>query len=191
MLEWAARLRRREVAEVAGPYPAVAEAYRANLEPIYRFIYRKVGNREAAEDLTGEVFAKAVRGLRAERSPQATQSWLYATARTTIVDYWRRHASEAADLDIADLEDILGAPGEGSGPRSSATVETVAEGRVERLLAALPERDRAVLALRFLRGYTLVEVARELGTSEGNVKVLQHRALKRAAALGRDDHGHG
>lgn len=53
-----------------------------------------------------------------------------------------------------------------------------------------------MLTLRFLQGYTLAEAAHELGTSEGNVKVLQHRALKRAAALGtmalgRDRHERG
>jgi len=42
--------------------------------------------------------------------------------------------------------------------------------------------------LRFLRGYTLAETAREVGTTEGNVKVLQHRALKRAAHLESGNH---
>ncbi len=49
------------------------------------------------------------------------------------------------------------------------------------LLATLSARDQEVLTLRFLRGYTLAETATAMGTTEGNVKVLQHRALKRAA----------
>jgi DNA-directed RNA polymerase specialized sigma24 family protein len=80
MLEWAARLRRRDTAALVERETTVAAAYRANLEPIYRFMYRKVGNRETAEDLTEEVFAKAVRGLHAGHAPQAVQAWLYATA---------------------------------------------------------------------------------------------------------------
>src|SRR2546426_7676094 len=109
MLEWAARLRRREVVMPAGPQQALVEAYRANLAAVYRYIYRRVGNRETAEDLTEEVFVKAVHDLEAERAPQAVQSWLYATARTTIVDYWRRHT--VATANIADLEGVLLDPG--------------------------------------------------------------------------------
>ena len=48
-----------------------------------------VGNREEAEDLTSQVFLKAVRSMNAERSSQAGQKWLYQVARTTIADYWR------------------------------------------------------------------------------------------------------
>ncbi|MCA1598553.1 MAG: hypothetical protein LC769_05940 [Chloroflexi bacterium] len=48
-----------------------------------------------------------------------------------------------------------------------------------------------MLELRFLRGYTLSETARELAMSEGNVKVVQHRALKRAATLEGHDDGRG
>ncbi len=187
MLEWAARLRRRDTSATVDRETTVSAAYRANLEPIYRFIYHKVGNRETAEDLTGEVFAKAVHGLHDGRAPQAVQAWLYATARTTIVDYWRARGGET--VDIAEVEDML----------FVAETETVlwapcparTERRVDRLLAALPERERRVLELRFLRGYTLIETARELGMSEGNVKVVQHRALKRAATVEGHDDGRG
>jgi RNA polymerase sigma-70 factor (ECF subfamily) len=51
---------------------------------------------------------------------------------------------------------------------------------VDSLLATLPENYRRVLELRFLRGYSVRETARELGLSETNVKVLQFRALNRA-----------
>jgi RNA polymerase sigma-70 factor (ECF subfamily) len=189
MLEWAARLRRQEVVVRGGPQQAIAEAYRANLASVYRFIYRRVGNRETAEDLTEEVFAKAIQGLQAERAPQAVQSWLYATARTTIVDYWR--AQIGTTVDIAEFENILS-----DSDGDDEQWETQTARRVTALLDALPPRERRVLTLRFLRGYTLAEAARELGTSAGNVKVLQHRALKRAATLeamarGKDRHERG
>jgi RNA polymerase sigma-70 factor (ECF subfamily) len=184
MLEWAARLRQKEVADAASPHRTVAEAYRTHVEAIYRFIYRKVGNRETAEDLTAEVFAKALQWLQADRPGHSVQAWLFATARTTIVDYWRRHVDET--VDISALENLL------------FTAETDAETlgaddhdrqRVEEILSALPEREGAVLRLRFLRGYSLAEAAQELGTTEGNIKVMQHRALKRAATIRWDGDG--
>lgn len=183
MLEWAARLRRRETDDTRTLHPGVVRAYRDNLAPVYLFIYRKVGNRETAEDLTSDVFAKAIRWLSADHSPQAVQAWLYATARTTIVDHWRGQIGDT--VDIAELELLLHDSNAERGDEQRAIQQ------VDRLLAALPERERTVLQLRFLRGYSLAETAREVGTTEGNVKVLQHRALKRAAQLGRGEHERG
>ena len=63
--------------------------------------------------------------------------------------------------------------------------------RARALLDRLPENYRTVLAYRLLEGATVTETARRMGTSEGNVKVLQHRALKRAARLPESDSAHG
>src|ERR671933_2341932 len=79
----------------------LGSTFRENAAKIYRFIYAKVGNREAAEDLTSVVFLKAVRWLAADRSADSVRSWLYATARTSIADYWRAQA-----LDRRAAEDV-------------------------------------------------------------------------------------
>ena len=55
---------------------------------------------------------------------------------------------------------------------------------VDALLAALPENYRHVLEFRFLKSYTLKETAAAMGITEANVKVMQHRALQKAAKLG-------
>jgi len=177
MLEWARGLGRHEQAE---PREAVAEAYGAHLADVYRFIYRRVGHAQTAEDLTGDVFIKAVQWLRSAYDPPQIQAWLYATARTTIVDHWQRQAGETVDLAV--VEHVLFDPDPDQDEQGIGAPP--AEDQAQRLLAALSERERAVLTLRFLRGYTTAEVARELELSDGNVKVIQHRALKRAAALG-------
>ncbi|GAC1401248.1 MAG: sigma-70 family RNA polymerase sigma factor [Chloroflexota bacterium] len=178
MLEWAARLRRREVIEPPGPRQAVADAYCAYLEPLYRYIYRHVGNRETAEDLTGEVFARAVQGLDSARAPHAIRAWLYAVARTSIVDHWRGQGGGTVDISL--LEETLAAT---AGPNGETNlVGAGAERRVAAVLSRLDERDQTVLRLRFLEGYSVTEAAQALGVSEGNLKVLQHRALKKAAA---------
>jgi RNA polymerase sigma-70 factor (ECF subfamily) len=63
-------------------------------------------------------------------------------------------------------------------PRNSAAAE-----RAERLLALLPDNFRSILELRFLRGYSVREAANELGVTESNARVLQFRALRKAAEL--------
>jgi len=134
-----------------------------------------VGNREAAEDLTSQVFVKAARWLAEDRSADSIRSWLYTTARGAIVDYWR----EQSHYPSVPLDDSLAVLFCGTaGPEE---VRRTRE-RASRLLAALPERERTVLQLRFLRGYTAAEIGRALGLTPGNVRILQLRALRRAAA---------
>src|SRR5947207_6827455 len=67
----------------------LAEMYRAYAADLQRFISNKVGDPALAEDLTSTVFLKALRWLREDQSLESVLGWLYATARTTIVDYWQ------------------------------------------------------------------------------------------------------
>src|SRR5690242_4138125 len=60
-----------------------------NLSLIYRYVYTWVRNREEAEDLTSEIFLKAVQGVDYRRSPREIQNWFYRIARTTLADHWR------------------------------------------------------------------------------------------------------
>ncbi len=148
-------------------------AFQENAARIYRFIYAKVGNREVAEDLTSQVFLKAARWLADDRSADSIRSWLYTTARSTIVDYWREQSkAQSVPLDEAVLFCGTDGPQEVRRTRERAL----------RILAALPARERDVLRLRFLHGYSAAEIGQALGLSPGNVRVLQLRALRRAAA---------
>jgi RNA polymerase sigma factor (sigma-70 family) len=163
-----------------GAAQAVAEetplgtAFQENAARIYRFIYAKVGNREAAEDLTRQVFLKAVRWLAADRGADSIRSWLYHTARSAIADYWREQ-SQQPTVPLEGLDTLLFCGGEGPEevPRTRA--------RAWRILDALPEREREVLRLRFLQGATAREIGQTLGLLPGTVRVLQLRALRRAA----------
>lgn len=156
---------------------ASGDAFQENATKIYAFVYAKVGNRAAAEDLTSQVFLKAVRWLAADRSADSIRSWLYATARTAVADYWREQSVQA-QVPLAVVENMLF---QGSdGPAESRRTREWAR----RVLAALPEREREVLRLRFLKGYSAAEVGQALGLTAGNVRVIQLRALQRAAAMG-------
>jgi RNA polymerase sigma-70 factor (ECF subfamily) len=74
-----------------------------------------------------------------------------------------------------------------SSPAADVVRQEQTAARARALLAQLPEHYRAVLSYRLLEGLSVAETARRMGTSEGNVKILQHRALKRAAELREDD----
>ena len=162
--------------------PALAELYDAHLAAVYRFVYSKVGNREEAEDLTSQVFIKAVRNLDRTRDAESIHSWLLQVARTTVADHWRRFYR----LRVNSLEDLLAAGWEGPVQQQTDLRAYHPEERVQALLARLPERQRDVLTYRFLLNYSIRETADQMQLSEANVKVLQFRALKRAAALERE-----
>ncbi len=150
-------------------------AYQTHITAIYQYLYSRVGNRPDAEDLTSQVFMKAIQGLRRDASVGELRSWLYKVAQTTLADHWRQYyAEETTALD------------EGPPRVQAGRDNPEAASQVEALLATLPETYRRVLELRFLRGYSVRETAHELGLSETNVKVLQFRALNRA---GRDRKG--
>ena len=67
---------------------------------LYRSILSKVGQAAVAEDLTSTVFLKALRWIEPGRSLKSIRGWLYATARTTVADYWHAHHQ----LEILPLE---------------------------------------------------------------------------------------
>ena len=153
--------------------------YQENLGLIYRYVYSKVGNREEAEDLTSQIFIKAVRGVDTERGPQSMQKWLFQVARTTIADYWRTYYR----VSINSLDELLETGWEGPAEEEPAVASSSPIERVQRILQALPEHYREVLSCRFLLNLSVKDTALKMGLTEANVKVLQFRALKRAADL--------
>jgi RNA polymerase sigma-70 factor (ECF subfamily) len=161
--------------------PVDVEAlYRTHVRPLYAFIYGKVGNREAAEDITSEVFTKALTHLDPTREEHSIVAWLYRVAHNAVVDYWRGGGARVIALEEARTARHL--PLATDAMRQEQTAA-----RARALLARLPEHYRTVLSHRLLEGLSVAETARRMGTSEANVKVLQHRALKRAAELREDD----
>jgi RNA polymerase sigma factor (sigma-70 family) len=155
-------------------YPDWEAVYRDNVDRMYRVMVAKVGNRPDAEDLTAEVFVTALRPLRLSASIGEVRAYLLATARTVLARYWRRTLGR--EITTLDEEWALAEPAE-------APVTSSANARAEAILAGLPDRYRQVLQLRFLEACSLKEVAAELGVTVGNAKVLQHRALRRAATV--------
>jgi RNA polymerase sigma factor (sigma-70 family) len=154
----------------------LAEMYRAYAADLQRFISNKVGDPTVAEDLTSTVFLKALRWLREDQSADSARGWLYATARTTIVDYWQAQS-------LYEIRSLSGLEEQLLQSSDTAFAKEQVETRVQRLLSLLPERDRTILTLRYLQGYSAAEIAAALGTSAGHIRVLQLRALRRAAQV--------
>lgn len=153
--------------------------YEDNLVNVYRFVFKSVRNREEAEDLTSQIFLKALRYFDPEHSTQRARSWLFKIAHTTIADYWRTHyRALTSSLDVR-----LEIGWEGPAEEVILGTNELATERVFNLLQALPERYREVLSCRFLFNLSIRETAATMGVSEANVKILQFRAIKYATNI--------
>jgi RNA polymerase sigma-70 factor, ECF subfamily len=79
------------------------QLYQENLGLIYRYVYGQVRNRQEAEDLTAQIFLKAVHSLDLQRGARNARTWLWQVARIRIADYWCAHYRVSA----SSLDELL------------------------------------------------------------------------------------
>jgi RNA polymerase sigma-70 factor (ECF subfamily) len=166
------------VADTGSCYPDWAAVYADNAIWVYRMIVKRIGNVPDAEDLTAEVFLAALRPLRTTATVAQVRGYLRATTRTVLAAHWR----QTTGCEITSIEDVPDLPHE-----AEHAVHSVTAQQVHRMLAALPDHYRRILELRFLQGCSVKESASQMGVSVANAKILQHRALRLAAALNQTD----
>lgn len=147
---------------------AFAPIYQHYVDPIYRFCFRRLGNRAVAEDATSRTFERAMAALPRYRHG-SVRAWLFTIARNTITDLYRQARPTepiAGRWDIADGQ---------RGPEAEAIASDEAAW-VYRTLNHLNPDQRAVIELR-LAGLTNLEIAQVLGRSHGFVRTVTYRAL--------------
>jgi RNA polymerase sigma-70 factor (ECF subfamily) len=160
----------RLLVEAAQADPAkFGKLYDIHFERIYAFIVRRVREHDKAEDLTSEVFHKALANLKSyEWRGAPFVAWLFRIAANAVSDQMKRAAREpinAEDSPEPSLE-----------PEQEA-VEYQAQ--LFRLVEKLPAEQRRVVFGRFVEQRSIREIAQQLGKSEGAVKQLQFRALEK------------
>ena len=144
-----------------------AELYESHFERVYAFIARRVRDRAVAEDLTSDVFHKALANLpRFDWRGVPFAAWLYRIAANVVADQWKRGAKE-----------IVEDPPEGSAETNYEGIEHRAQ--LFRLVGQLPAEQRRVVVMRFAEEKSIRDIAQEIGRTEGAVKQLQFRALEK------------
>jgi RNA polymerase sigma-70 factor, ECF subfamily len=161
---------------------AIRAIYERNQGDIYRFVRRRVQNRQDAEDLTAEVFVRALRGLDASRDDLSIRGWLFQVARTLVVDHWRA----VSHTNPRSLDGLLAVGWDVAAATSSRVVRDARIARLYVVLAHLPPHYRDVLTMRFLLNCSVKETAADLGLTVANIKVLTSRALKKARRMERE-----
>ena len=154
-----------------GDVAVITALYDAYHVSIYRYLYYRVESREAAEDLTSEVFLRMLRFISNFHPPASSfQSWLFQIARNLAIDHHRKMKVR----DHLPLEDHLVAGGE---HLDAAAERRLANDTLRAALAKLSEEQRDVILMRFIAGMPIAHGAKALHKSEDSIKGLQRRAL--------------
>jgi len=150
---------------------AFARIYEHYHQDIYNFVYYRVPGTHVAEDLTSEVFLKALESIDSYAFRGVPLSaWLFRIARTTVALYYRDQPTPA---NLSLEEELLPAEGD-----PSDVFETgLTQKQLAQALNNLTEDQQEVIILKFVDGLSNTEVGQVLGKSEGAIKSLQHRAL--------------
>lgn len=161
----------KEIVERAKHDPsAFAELYERHFPRIYRFVYSRVRDATVAEDVTSEVFMKALAGIGRYRDRGwPFSSWLYQIAANTIVDRFRTlHPAE-------DIDQQFGLSDDSSVEEDATRRDDVR--RIGSLVQALPAPQRTALVLKFQEDMAVEDIAAVMGKSSGAVRVIIHRAI--------------
>jgi RNA polymerase sigma-70 factor, ECF subfamily len=150
---------------------AFGELYHRYLLQIYRFVYSRVRDQAVAEDVTSEVFMKALKSIgRYQDTGKPFSAWLYQIAVNSVADRYRA-ARPVEDID--EQRDLAV-----SGP----SLEDVAAQRDELrriwyVVETLPKQQRVAMVLKFQEDLKIEDIAVAMGKTPGAVKLLIHRGV--------------
>jgi RNA polymerase sigma-70 factor (ECF subfamily) len=166
----------------AGDPIALSQLYDRYMDPLYRFVFRHVNHVQDAEDLTSDIMLRMVNHLPTFQRASSFRTWIYAIARHAVADFWRSRYRMREEL-VAEFSGVGAAVIEEDAVEADDTAVT---DRARAVFEKLPEQYRTVLTHRFVEQRTVAETAKAMATSPGNVKVMQHRALKKAALIAKE-----
>jgi len=171
----------------SGDQEALRSLYERYYRRIYNLIFRMIGKREEAVDLTADTFLKAFQNLKHLKTDEAFGAWLKRVAVNLCLDHLKRKSLPTLSLEaMASPKEEGRRPAEpaegGRGPEERLLSAELGE-RVQEALALLTPTHRAVLLLHHLDGREVREIAEIMGCSEGTVKSRLGRARENLRRL--------
>ncbi len=153
-----------------------ADLYEAHFERVYAYVARRVRDRDAAQDLTADVFHLALKNLaRFEWRGVPFAAWLFRIASNEIAD----RSKSIAKRRVLERESVdADAHPDGRVGTAAGFEEEERRARLFKLVEGLPRDQSRVIAMRFAEDKSIREIAATLGRSEGSIKQLQFRGLQ-------------
>ena len=160
-----------------GDGEAFAQLYQAHVQVIFRYILHRVSDPALAEDLTGDVFTKALEGLVKYRDQgKPFVAWLYRIAHARVIDHYRRATRRPLESDVDDEPIAV------DNDLDADMLRRQAAKTLNRAIADLTDDQQQVIILRFIEGYRIEAVAEIMGKQPNAIKALQFRALRALAS---------
>ena len=155
-----------------GEAAAFGLLYDRHVDAIYRYVYYRVRDDAEAEDLTSDVFMRALKAMPRYEPRQAFLAWLYRIARNAVIDRARRGKKQVSYEDALDhpTPDQIVDP-------DDQILERAENSALRAALSKLTPLQQEVVVLRFLEGFSTQEIARIVGKREGTVRGIQFRAI--------------
>ena len=154
----------------SGDRRAFAELYDLHVEAVYRYAFYRVRTDAEAEDVTSEVFQRALVAMPRYEPRRPFLAFLYTIARNIVTDRLRRQRPEAS------FEDAIAHASDAPGPEDRAAAMDDAR-HLRRAIARLTPLQQEVVILRFLGDRSIKEIAQITGKPESTIRGLQMRAL--------------
>ena len=177
------------VRAIAGREDGFEELVRRYQRPIVAYVYRMVGDYDAALDLTQEVFIKVYGSLARYRSEYKFSTWIYRIAHNAAIDHLRRNSTRLEDL---ELESEAGGTYEKPLASSQPSPEQLSEraerrAEIEEIVEHLPSSYRELIMLRHALDFSYDEIAEVTGLPLGTVKnrIFRAREAMRAELIAR------
>lgn len=158
--------------------PDYEEFYSDNFDRVLRYVQGKITSTEDAEDLTSEVFLYCFKHYD-EYDPEksAVTTWLYLIVNSRVKNYYRDHVT------YADFETVSEIMQDQSIDLDEGVYLEQLHNILMRAIRSLPERQQIIIKMSYFENYSSDEIARRLGLSPGNVRVLLSRALKKLSSM--------
>ena len=170
-----------------GESEALEKLYENYVDPIYAYIWRRVGNKADAEALTSDVFMRAIEGLLQGRytwQGKPFGAWLFRIASNLCKEWSRDHGKQSSiTLDDLDDKQLL------KEDKEDILDTLLAQEKLDKLwqlVAELPLVEQRILVFRYMYGYSYNEIAKRLDRTEAACKQLHYRALQRLKARVQD-----
>lgn len=161
----------------AGDLKAIEQICLATWEPLYRFIYYRVQNREEAEDITQETYLKTLNYLQNNQAPRENLLGFMKTVSLNLLrDRWRQKKRRGVFVSFQEINPQETA----SGDQQNAIAQRLL---LESALAKLSQEQQSILDLRIIKGYSVADTAKLVGKTESAVRTAQHRALQALAQI--------
>ncbi len=170
----------------SGDAEAFGYLYDIYADRIYRHIYYRTNNVDDSRDMTQEVFTRAWRKLPAyKRTGTPFLGWLFTISHNRVIDYYRTRKDQV----YLDNETSRG--GQEKNPEELAESGFTRD-EVRRAIRQLSGEQQQVILMSFIEGLEYSEIALALHKSEGNIRVILHRGLKKMREiLGREERQSG